>query len=164
MDSYASMRQKLAPLRLYSLEEGSAVDCELKAYAEGLNPLNESLAHDTREAFIATAEDEGLRERERFLDREKPDLPVETRRALLLGLERVGTAEATPDGFLQYLHDCGLEQVTVREVPTRQFINVFIDDRLDEGGKTRIAQKIAQAAPAHLPVRINYQDGTSVIV
>lgn len=164
MSSYDSMKQKLLPLRLYAFEEGSAVDCELKAYAQGLDPLFEELALDEREAFIVTAEDEGLRERERFLEREKPDLPVEKRRALLLGFERAGEKEATADGFRQFLTDCGLEQATVEEVPLRQLIRVFIDDRLDEGGKTLIAKKIAQAAPAHLPVRIHYQDGSFVVV
>lgn len=164
MSSYESMKQKLLPLRLYAFAEGSAVEAELKAYAEGLDPLLEALAHDEREAFIGTAEDEGLSEREKFLEREKADLTVEKRRALLLGTERAGKKEGTAEGFRQFLADCGLEQVTVEEVPLRQNIKVYIDDRLDEGGKTMIAQKIAQAAPAHLPIRIHYQDGSSIVV
>ncbi len=160
--SYLSMRQKLAPLRLYTLAPGSAADCELKAYAAGLDPLFDALEQDEREAFIGTAGDEGLRAWEMFLEREKPDLPTEKRRALLLGAMRVEEGEATAEGFLHFLHNCGLEQVTVRERHDRQRLSVFIDDRLNEGEKTAIGKKIAQAAPAHLLVTVAYQDGSSI--
>ena len=83
-NSYASMKAKLAPLGIYTLAEGSVTDCELKAYAAGIDRLFDTLDIAERESFIETAETYGLSEREKFADKEKPELPVNTRRELLL--------------------------------------------------------------------------------
>lgn len=162
MSSYASMKQKLRPLRLYHLSEGSAADCELKAYAEGLDPLFAALDECEREAFIGTAEGEGLCARERFLDREKPGLSVEKRRALLLGEERAAAGDGTAAGFARFLADCGLEDAYAREFPSHLRFSIFINDRLNEGEKTLITQKIAREIPAHLTVSLFFQDGSSI--
>ena len=75
-NSYASMKAKLAPLGIYTLAEGSVTDCELKAYAAGIDRLFDTLDIAERESFIETAETYGLSEREKFADKEKPELPV----------------------------------------------------------------------------------------
>ena len=163
MNSYESMKQKLRPLRLYHLAEGSAADCELKAYAAGLDPLFDALETYEREAFIGTAEDEGLRAREQFLDREKTGLSVEKRRALLLGAERAVSGDGTAAGFAQFLSDCGLENAYAREYPTHQRFTIYINDRLNEGEKSLVAKKVAREIPAHLTVTLYFQDGSSVV-
>ena len=71
-NSYASMKAKLAPLGIYTLAEGSVTDCELKAYAAGIDRLFDTLDIAERESFIETAETYGLSEREKFADKEKP--------------------------------------------------------------------------------------------
>ncbi len=160
MGSYDSMKSKLEPIGVYSLAPGDITDCELKAYACGLDPLFDKLEEFEREGFIATAESYGLSEREKFLDREKPGLTTARRRELLIALEQSLGMKATPSEFLEYLQNCGLEQVTISEYPTRQRLSVFIDDDLNAGQKRLIVKKTAAAAPAHLNVMIHFHDGS----
>ena len=161
MGSFDSMKSKLAPLGIYSLEEGDTVCRELGAYAEGLDPLFDELEEMERESFIATAESYGLSEREKFIDREKPQLTTERRRELLIMQEKSSSGDASAAGFRQYLSDCGLQSYRVDEFPSRQRIAIYINDVLNEGEKSLIGSKIALAAPAHLNVMVYYQDGDS---
>ena len=163
MGSYESMHAKLEPLHLYTLAQGGEVDCELKAYACGLDPLFGALDVMLREAFIATAESYGLSERERFLEKERSGLSVARRRELLTGYETEND-DATADGFLLFLTHCGLEQATVSENPTSNRLSVYIADDLDAAQKSLIGEKIAKAAPSHLDTMIHFHDGTGVTV
>jgi len=161
MGSFDSMKSKLAPLGVYSLEEGGTVCCELGAYAEGLDPLFDELDEMERESFIATAESYGLSEREKFIDREKPQLTTERRRELLITQEKSSSGDASAAGFRQFLSDCGLQNFRVDELPALKRIVININDVLNEGEKTLIGSKIAMASPAHLNVMVYYQDGDS---
>lgn len=162
MTSYESMRKKLAPLQLYSLDAGSEVDCELKAYAAGLEPLFDMLAELEREGFVDSALTYGLSRRERFIDREQAELTVEKRRGLLTGAERQLGVDATYNSFVQYLSDCGWENVTVREYPAKQVIHVYFDDDLTEGQQTAAVKKLRMAMPAHLPLHVYFHDGSNI--
>lgn len=159
MGSYDSMRSKLEPIGVYSLASGDVTDCELKAYACGLDPLFDELEEFEREGFIATAESYGLSERERFLEREKPDLSTARRRELLIALEQGLGMKATPADFIRFFYNCGLEQVSITEYPGRQRVMVYLDDDLNEGQKRLIVKKTAQVSPAHLNVTITFHDG-----
>lgn len=163
MTAYGSMAEKLRPLGIYSLTEGSVPDSELKAYAEGIDPLLSMLDEMEREGFIPTAESYGLSERERFIEREKETLSVAERRRLLIGSELADNADATAAGFEQYLSDCGLVDFRISELPSRQRVAIYINDRLSEGQKSLINNKIAQAVPAHLNVGVYHMDGSSII-
>ena len=159
MSSYDSMKSKLTPLGIYSLESGGTVDRELAAYAEGLDPLFDELDEMEREGFISTSESYGLSEREKFIDREKPDLTAAQRRERLLMQEKSACGDATAAGFRQYLSDCGLQDFRVDEYPSRQRVIIYINDVLNEGEEGLIGSKIAMAAPAHLNVMVYYQSG-----
>ena len=53
MTAYESMRAKLAPLGLYSLAQGGAVDCELRAYAAELSgKVRDDLSTAERRALL----------------------------------------------------------------------------------------------------------------
>ena len=159
MSSSDSMKSKLAPLGVYTLETRGTVDRELSAYAEGLDPLFDELDEMERESLIPTAEDWGLSEREKFIDREKPQLTPARRRELLIMQEKSASGDASAAGFRQYLSDCGLQSFRVDEFPSRERIAIYINDVLNEGEKTLIGSKIAMAAPVHLSVMVYYQDG-----
>ena len=161
MSSLNSMMQKLHPLGIYSLDGGSNTLRELAAYAEGLDPLFDSLNEMEREAFVATAETYGLSEREKFIEHEKPQLPVARRRELLTGAEHCLNTDATARGFNQFLSDCGLQNFRVDETPSRYHVSIFINDTLTEGEKSLIGGKIAMAVPSHLNVTVYYKDGSS---
>ena len=156
MTEYEAMRAKLMPLGVYTLAQGSLVDCELKAYAAGLEPLQEQLREMEREAFIVTAQTYGLSERERFIDREQTDLSVAARRSLLLGSEQALGADATPAGFVRMLSSFGLTSFHITERPAQNELLITIDDVLSDSRKSLISEKIAQAAPAHLVVTVTY--------
>lgn len=164
MGSYDSMKSKLAPLHLYTLAAGSAVDHELKAYACGLDPLFDALDEEEREGFIATAESYGLSEREKFLEKEKPQLSTERRRALLMGFEKENHGAGTLGGFLRYLADIGLTQVSIQETPLRQYLQISVGDVLDEGQKTLVVEKLRQAVPLHLNVHVYLQSGETIVI
>ena len=159
MDSYTSMKSKLAPTGLYGLEPGSEVDCELTAYAAGLQPLFQQLDEIEREAFIVTAQTYGLSERELFTGSEKSDLPVETRRSYLLTSEHSLGGEASLEGFKAYLSKCGISQFTVRENVSHRAVQIFIDDNLTDGEKSLVRKKITGTFPVHLNVTVHYRDG-----
>ena len=157
MRAYESMVQKLRPLGIYRLAEGTVLDSELKAYAEGLDPLLERLEEMERESFIPTAEGYGLHERERFIDRERTALPVAERRQKLISDELLGSTDATAAGFRQYLIDCGLQDFRLTQNYARRMVVVFINDLLTDGQKKLITQKILQAAPSHLTIDIGFK-------
>ena len=150
------MRDKLSPLGLYRLSEGDVTDAELKAYAEGLDPLFELIDELEREGFIPTAESYGLSSREGFIDREKSALTVERRRELLLGAERSRMLIPSAAAFRQYLSDIGLLSFSIGEHPTRQRMDLYVNDSLTQEEKRLIGEKIERACPAHLSVTAYY--------
>lgn len=160
--SYASMKAKLAPLGIYTAAEGSVTDCELKAYASGIDPLFDALEIAERESFIETAESYGLSEREKFLEREKPDLPVSRRRELLLGNEQHLIRSGTAAAFTAFLHECGMTDITISEYNLHHYLTIKVSNALDEGQRSAAIKKLTQAAPAHLIVNITFADGTSI--
>lgn len=156
MTSYESMKQKLAPMGLYSLSSGSEVDCELKAYAMGLQPLFDELDMLEREAFIPTAETFGLRERERFIGKERDDLNTEERRERLICAEQCMGDDATLRGFEKFMRSCGLKKFEVVEYPTRARIEIFVNDLLPPGEKNLVVEKISREVPAHMNTIIHF--------
>ncbi len=162
MTSYQSMKSKLEPLGLYRLDSGDVVDCELMAYAAGLDPMFEQFDVMEREAFIPTAESYGLSARERFLERERSELTAAQRRERLIALELGVQAEPTLEGFTQFLSDCGLESFSVSEYPTRQRFSLAIDDELTAGEKALMEQKLKNVMPVHLNLMVAYHDGSTV--
>lgn len=161
MTAYRSMKSKLEPLGVYSLAEGGAVDCELKAYAAGIEPLLQELELLEREGFIATSESFGLSERELFIDREKSSLSDEKRRLLLLGYEQSLGSKGTPGDFVRELESFGLEDYHYSEHCGQRVLNIYIDEDLTDGRKSLISKKIKQISPAHVYVSIVYNDSTS---
>lgn len=161
MTGCQSMKSKLAPLGLYLLSEGSVVDCELKAYAAGIDPLLQELELLEREGFITTAESFGLSEREAFVDREKPGLSAQARRALLLEYEQNLGISITPDEFTRQLESFGLQAFRFTEHPLQRVLDIHIDEELTAGRKNLISKKIRSIVPIHIYVSIIYADSTS---
>lgn len=160
MSSYDSMKEKLAPLGLYSFEQGGAADSELKSYGAGLDIIQQAIDELEREGMILTAESYGLSERERFIDREKPQLSVAQRRALILEAEQKRYDKATKADFEMFLSDCGLVNFNIREVPLQPWFYIDINDTLTDGQKRLVRSKIAGAVPPNLNVIITYSDQT----
>ena len=158
MDSLISMRQKLEPLGLYDLSGFSEVDCELKAYAEGLNTLFDTLDELQREYYIPTAESYGLSRRESFEIRERNDLPVQERRESLMYYERTVMSGLTDSEFEEFLERIGLTDYTLTVNHSRGSMNLRIADSKTEGEKALIEKQIRAEIPTHMRLDISYSE------
>ena len=108
MESFLSMKQKLLPLGLYELDDNDETVWELKAYAEGLNTLFDTLDELEREYFISTAQSYGLSRRELLFGREMSGQTAQERRDALMYLERTIVGDTTDSGFAEFLENLGL--------------------------------------------------------
>ena len=149
------MKSKLAPIGLYNLEKGSAVDCELMAYAEGLDTLFDILDEMAEEAFIPTATGYGIFERENFSGRERADLSLEERREALLAKERSFDPDKSIDGFKKVIESCGVKNYTLDVNPSRCKIDIRIKDELSAGEMAVLRASIVNTIPIHFAITVN---------
>ena len=84
MSRLQALRDALRPLGIYKLEKGTLVYAELAAYAAGLDLLEDGLDELEREAFLPTAQGEGISRREEIYGKPKTLLPLRERREMLL--------------------------------------------------------------------------------
>ena len=83
MSRLQALRDALRPLGIYKLEKGTLVYAELAAYAAGLDLLEDGLDELEREAFLPTAQGEGISRREEIYGKPKTLLPLRERREML---------------------------------------------------------------------------------
>ena len=158
MKSLVSMKQKLEPLGLYDLSGSGEVDCELKAYAEGLDTLFDTLDELQREYFIQTAESFGLSRRESFEIRERAELPVQERRDSLMYFERTAMTGLTDSEFEEFLERIGLTDYTLTVNHSRGSMNLRIADSKTDGEKALIEKQIRAEIPTHMRLDISYSE------
>ena len=158
MKSLVSMKQKLEPLGLYDLSGSGEVDCELKAYAEGLDTLFDTLDELQRENFIQTAESFGLSRRESFEIRERAELPVQERRDSLMYYERTVITGLTDSEFAEFLERIGLTDYTLSVNHSRGSMNLRIADSKTDGEKALIEKQIRAEIPTHMRLDITYSE------
>ena len=158
MKSLVSMKQKLEPLGLYDLSGSGEVECELKAYAEGLDTLFDTLDELQREYFIQTAESYGLSRRESFEIRERAELPVQERRDSLMYYERTVITGLTDSEFAEFLDRIGLTDYTLSVNHSRGSMNLSIADSKTDGEKALIEKQIRAEIPTHMRLDITYSE------
>ena len=90
MSRLQALRDALRPLGIYKLEKGTLVYAELAAYAAGLDLLEDGLDELEREAFLPTAQGEGISRREEIYGKPKTLLPLRERREMLLSKQYPG--------------------------------------------------------------------------
>lgn len=152
------MSQKLSPLGIYDTENSTVLKAELKAYAEGLDTLFDTLSVLERELFIPTAESFGLSSRERFTGREKPGLTTEQRREELLYNERNVTGEITDSAFEAFLERIGLVDYTINIMRGRGTFTLTVNDRKSDGEKALIEKQVIAEIPAYLTPTIIFAE------
>ena len=158
MKSLVSMKQKLEPLGLYDLSGSGEVDCELKAYAEGLDTLFDTLDELQREYFIQTAESYGLSRRESFEIRERAELSAQERRDSLMYFERTAMTGLTDSEFAEFLERIGLTDYTLTVNHSRGSMNLRIADSKTDGEKALIEKQIRAEIPTHMRLDISYSE------
>lgn len=156
MDSYNSMKTKLLPLGIYSIGDNSNISAELKAYAEGLDVLFDTLDVMERECFISTAESYGIEERELFIGKERSEYSTEKRRNMLLIQEQMIDGKCNPDAFKKLLEGYGLSNFQIVEGFAEQTVTINVYDKLTDEIKKMIEENINANFPSHLIVTVNY--------
>ena len=156
MSSYNSMKTKLYATGLYKLDDSSNTAQELKAFAQELDVMFDMLEEMTRECFIATAQSYGIIERERFIGKERSELPTEQRREMLLIQEQMMGNSCSKGAFELMLRGVGLTNFTITESFATQAVTVTINDVLTAEIKQMIEEKILAEFPSHLDVTVTF--------
>ena len=156
MSSYNSMKSKLIATGLYTLEDSSNTSEELKAFAQELDIIFDTLDEMTREYFIATAQSYGIIERERFIGKERSELPTEQRREMLIIQEQMMGNSCSKGAFELMLKGTGLSDFTITESFATQAVTVTINDVLTAEIKQMIEEKIRAEFPSHLDVTVTF--------
>lgn len=155
MDSFTSMKEKLEQTGIYSVNTGSNIGVELRAYAEGLDSIFDNLAVMEREMFIDTAETYGITEREKFFVRERETYDLSNRRNTLKAQEQT-KGEFTVDAFRNILVGYGLTDFEMTEECVARTLIISIRDALTDEEKSVIEERVKADFPAHLFVDVNY--------
>lgn len=147
-DAYDSMKARLLETGLYRLDGSTLADCELRAYAAGLEPVCGALRELQRESFVETAEGYGLENREKIFGLASSE-DTEARRKAVLAMGAVLADGFTEKGIEEALSGLGLN-VSVEESPgERKLIVRFLT--MPECGETEALKKLEIFMPVHLP-------------
>ena len=150
------MRQKLAPLGLYNLDNQSEVLCELKAYAEGLDLLFEYIDELFRENYIVTAESYGLGRREELISREHPEQTVSQRRESLVYFEKTVKTTLNEDDFAEFMENIGVTDYTININQRQQEFGIIINESKTAAEKALLEKRIRAETPAHMTCKVTY--------
>ena len=156
MTSYQSMRSKLLPTGLYSLETGSAVDCELKAYSAELDRVYSELDILLREAFVSTAETYGITLREKCVGKERTDLTLARRRELLMRREMQAAGGHGIADLNQLIESLGVTDYSVSIVHRHCKITITVGDSLTDAQKADFEKGINAFAPVTFETIFTY--------
>ena len=107
MSRLQALRDALRLLGIYKLEKGTLVYAELAAYAAGLDLLENGLDELEREAFLPTAQGEGISRREEIYGKPKTLLPLRERREMLLYRGAINNRNNTREDLERALVACG---------------------------------------------------------
>ena len=116
MSRLQALRDALRPLGIYKLEKGTLVYAELAAYAAGLDLLEDGLDELEREAFLPTAQGEGISRREEIYGKPKTLLPLRERREMLLYRGAINNRNNTREDLERALVACGLRAQVRRKI------------------------------------------------
>ena len=145
MTAYESMSTKLLQTGLYGIEQGGAVDCELKAYAVELDRIYTELDVLLREAFVSTAQTYGISEREKFIGKERTDLTLARRRELLMLRETRASGGHGSADLNQLIEALGVTDYTVTIVQRHCKITITVNDSLTDEQKADFEKQKSSA-------------------
>lgn len=149
MKSLESMINKLSPLGVYNLSEGSVNYAELAAFSVGLDILKDSLDEILRESFVLTAEGYGLENLERIVGNVRSDLSLSERREMLTERLSLSIGDFTPEGFGRMLRLMGVEG-EIEEYPAAQRIVINLSEGdYNNAQREWIISQAKELLPAH---------------
>ena len=147
MGAYDSMKNRLKPTGLYTLDGSTAVDFELQAMAEGLDAAYCAVEELRKESFIATAESWGLAGREEISGLDGTG-SMRERRTKLLALGAAATQGFTKTALTALLCGIGLDAELSEDAVGGKVTAYFL---AEPACGRESAQKILEKfMPAHL--------------
>lgn len=150
------LRQLLAPLGVYNLEEGSIGRTELYALGLGFDDVYRRLERAERESLTATAEDEGLRRRETLFARRPAAVTPAERRAAIAALLQIDGDSLTPSAMNRTLLGCGIRAKAL-ELDTGHLRVIFPDVGGEPEEFDQISRIILDILPCHLDVEFYFR-------
>ena len=150
------LRQLLAPLGVYDLEEGSVNGGELYALGRVLDGIARQVELAERESLTATAEDEGLRRRESLFARRPAAVTAAERRAAIAALLQIDGDSLTPEAINRTLRGCGVRAKAL-ELDTGHLRVIFPDVGGVPEEFEQISRIILDILPCHLDVEFYFR-------
>lgn len=157
MSSLKNMIQAMKPIKMYSLKNYTTVYKELNCYASALDLLSDFADEIISECFLSTASDYGLALYERLSGCERTDLPLETRRNMLIKGQMLGYNDNTLQGILNFFSSVGLE-CDITEVPDIFDLYIMPKGREYSDEEQKYIIKMAELfLPCHLSFLIDFR-------
>lgn len=150
------MSSKLLQTGLYGIEQGGAVDCELKAYAVELDRIYTELDVLMREAFVPTAQTYGISGREKFIGKERSDLTLARRRELLMLRETRASGGHGSADLNQLIEALGVTDYTVTIVQRHCKITITVNDSLTAEQKADFEKGVKSFTPVTFETIFEY--------
>ena len=118
------LKNLLAPIGIYDLEEGSVSEAAVVALGEALDQAAAHLELAEQEALTATAEGEGLERREALFARRPIADTAESRRAAIAALLQIDGDSLTLEAINRTIQGCGIRAKAL-EVDTGHLRVIF---------------------------------------
>lgn len=147
------MQKALQATGLYRLEEDTRLYAELRAYDSGLQLLHDAFARLIQEAFVSTASDYGLDQKEALFGLSNSDCTTQRRREMLLLRGAVDVNCFYTEALQKALLSDGIQVKFIESVSTQSIDVVVVSV---EGNRTEaeITTAIENLLPAHLDYTI----------
>lgn len=154
------LEQMLHPLGVYDLSEGKFNYGELLGQGAGLDGCADKLDAVTREMNLCTAEDAGLRAIEELLTYLPAAEDLESRRAALAALLRIGDESFTLSAINDSLKGCGISVIAEETETPNEVVIRFPGTEGEPLNFPRIRKIVEDILPCHLGFRYDTSHAT----
>lgn len=150
------LKNLLAPLGIYDLQEGSFSEAMVYAAGRALDGAGQALERTERESLVATALEEGLERREALFARRPVAETAEDRRAAITALMQIDADSLTPETINRTISGCGIPAKAL-EVDTGHLRVIFPGIGGVPPGFDEIQQIVLDILPCHLEVEFYFR-------
>lgn len=146
------LEQLLQPLGVYDLREGRFNHAELQGQGAGLDGCGERLEEIAREMNLCTAEDAGLAALEALLTYLPAAEDLESRRAALAALLRIGDESFTLTAINDSLVGCGVPVMAVETGTPNEVVIRFPGTAGEPVSYSQVQKIVEDILPCHVGI------------